>query len=217
MPERESDAVKLVLADDHTVVRSALRMLLEAEPGFEVIAEAGDAETALAQVRTQAPDVLVLDLNMPGRPSLDILPELAAEAARTGVVILTMQNETEFAERALAAGVLGYVLKEAADTELVAAVRAAARRETYLQPSLGAQLARGRSAAESEPLTERELEVLELIALGHTSAEIAERLKIGLRTVEGHRANIQSKLDATSRADLVRAALDRGMLGSRAR
>lgn len=209
--------MKLVLADDHAVVRSALRMLLEVEPGFEVVAEAGDAETALGQVRLHAPDVLVLDLNMPGRPSLDILADVASEQPETGVVILTMQSETEFAERALAAGVLGYVLKEAADTELVAAVKAASRGETYLQPSLGAQLARARSAEDHEPLSPRELQVLELIALGHTSAEIADLLKIGLRTVEGHRAHIQSKLGSTSRAELVRAALDRGLLDSHAR
>ena len=212
----EERTVRLVLADDHTVVRSALRMLLEAESNLEVVAEAGDADAALRYVRGHRPDVLVLDLNMPGRPSLEILPQLATEAPDTAVVILTMQSEPEFARRALQAGVRGYVLKEAADTELVQAVLAAAAGETYLQPALGARLAReGSDRSREDVLTERELEVLRLIALGHTNAEIADKLGIGLRTVEGHRSHIQSKLDAGTRAELVAAALERDLLAKK--
>jgi two-component system, NarL family, response regulator NreC len=129
----------IILADDHTVVRSALRMLLEEEPDFEVIAEAGDVETAAQRVLEFKPTVLILDLNMPGRSSLDAIPDLREASPETEIVVLTMQNETAFARRAFGAGVRGYVLKEAADTELVQAVRRAADGETYLQPAMGAR------------------------------------------------------------------------------
>lgn len=206
------DGLRLVIADDHTVVRSALRMLLDAEADFNVVAEAGNAEEALRHVKRHRPDVLVLDLNMPGRPTLEIVPVLTRDFPETAVVILTMQNETEFAQTALRAGVRGYVLKEAADSELVQAVRSAAAGETYLQPSLGARIAQANADPGDEVLTERELQVLKLIALGHTNVEIADRLRIGVRTVEGHRANIQTKLNRQSRAELVAAALERGLL-----
>lgn len=213
MPEQNKDsAVRLVIADDHAVVRSALRMLLDAEPDFAVVAEAGDADQAKRLVEQHRPDVLVLDLNMPGRPSLEILPELRSEFPETSVVILTMQAEPAFAQTALQAGVRGYVLKEAADTELVQAVKAAASGDTYLQPALGARIAQAGARISEEVLSERELEVLRLIALGFTNAEIADQLLIGVRTVEGHRANIQAKLDLHSRAELVAAALERGLL-----
>lgn len=214
-PRATAERVRLVLADDHTVVRSALHMLLEAEPGFEVVAEAGDAEAALRYVRGHRPDVLVLDLNMPGRPSLEIVPEIERDFPETAILILTMQNETEFAQRALEAGVSGYVLKEAADTELVQAVRATAAGGTYLQPALGARLAREASQRQEDKLTPREIEVLRLIALGHTNAEIGEQLHLSLRTVEGHRAHIQQKLGLSTRAELVAEALDRGLLSGR--
>lgn len=211
-PAPRKDDISLVLADDHTVVRSALRMLLDAEPGMAVVGEAGDAEEALRLVESRRPDVLVLDLNMPGRSSLEIVPEIAERFPDTSVVILTMQNEPEFAQTALRAGVRGYVLKEAADAELVQAVRAAAAGQTYLQPALGARIASAKAKPRDEVLTARELDVLKLIALGHTNAEIADKLAIGVRTVEGHRANIQAKLDRHSRAELVAAALERGLV-----
>jgi two-component system, NarL family, response regulator NreC len=205
-------ATTIVLADDHTVVRNALRLLLDAEPGFEVVAEAGDVEAAIRYVRGHKPTVLLLDLNMPGRASLDALPELREASPRTEVVVLTMQNEPAFARRALQAGVRGYVLKEAADAELVQAVRSAAAGDTYLQPALGARLAAGKDGGVSEELSERERDVLRLIALGHTNAEVAEHLYISIRTVESHRAHIQQKLRLSSRAELVRYALDQGMV-----
>ncbi len=127
----------IVLADDHTVVRNALRMLLDAEPEFEVVAEAGDVETTVRYVRGHKPTVLILDLNMPGRSSLDAVPDILEASPETEIVVLTMQNEPAFARRALQAGVRGYVLKEAADAELVQAVRSAAVGDTYLQPALG--------------------------------------------------------------------------------
>ncbi len=140
---RTEKMTTIVLADDHTVVRNALRLLLDAEPGFEVVAEAGDVDTAVRYVRGHKPTVLILDLNMPGRSSLDAVPDIRAASPETEIVVLTMQNEPAFARRALQAGVRGYVLKEAADAELVQAVRSAAAGDTYLQPALGARLAAG--------------------------------------------------------------------------
>jgi two-component system response regulator NreC len=205
------EAISIVLADDHTVVRRALRLLLEEEPDFEVVAEAEDAEGAIRYARGHKPTVLILDLNMPGKPSLDAIPEIREASSGTRIVVLTMQKEPAFARQALQLGVLGYVLKEAADDELVQAVRSAAHGGTYLQPALGARL-----AAETEPgnhdLSERETEVLRLIALGHTNAEIAEKLFISVRTVETHRAHIQQKLGVSSRAELVSSALARGLV-----
>jgi two-component system, NarL family, response regulator NreC len=206
------EAISIVLADDHTVVRRALRVLLEEEPGLEVVAEAEDAEGAIRYLRGHKPDVLILDLNMPGRPSLKAIPEMLEAAPRTRIVVLTMQKEPAFARQALQLGVLGYVLKEAADDELVQAVRKAAAGETYLQPALGARLAAEPEQAAATDLSERETDVLRLIALGHTNAEIAEQLYISVRTVETHRAHIQQKLGVSSRAELVRSALSRGLV-----
>jgi len=202
----------IVLADDHTVVRHALRLLLDAEAGFEVVAEAGDAEAAIRYVRGHKPAVLILDLNMPGRSSLEAVPDIRRASPQTEIVVLTMQNEPAFARRALQAGVRGYVLKEAADAELVQAVRSAAAGDTYLQPALGARLAAGGDSPGDDELSERERDVLRLIALGHTNAEVAEQLYISIRTVESHRAHIQQKLRVSSRAELVRYALEHGMV-----
>jgi two-component system, NarL family, response regulator NreC len=201
----------IVLADDHTVMRNALRMLLDAEEGFEVVAEAGDADEAVRYVRGHKPAVLILDLNMPGRASLDAVPDIREASPDTEIVVLTMQNEPAFARRALQAGVRGYVLKEAADADLVQAVRSAAAGDTYLQPALGARLA-GADARRADELSERERDVLRLIALGHTNAEVAEQLFISIRTVESHRAHIHQKLALSSRAELVRYALEHGLV-----
>jgi two-component system, NarL family, response regulator NreC len=202
--------IRIVLADDHTVVRSGLRMLLDGEADFEVVAEAGDVERARRCVRGHHPAVLVLDLNMPGGSSLEAIPTLRAESPSTQIVVLTMQEEPAFARHALEAGALGYVLKESADDELVQAVRAAAGGGTYLTPRLGARLAS--APARLGDLSEREVGVLRLIALGHTNMEIAEQLFLSVRTVETHRAHIQQKLNLTSRAELVRYAMDRGLM-----
>ncbi len=208
----EAAPIRIVLADDHVVVRSALRMLLEAEPEFEVVAEAGDADAAVRYTLGHKPDVLILDLNMPGRPSLEAVPDILAASPRTEIVVLTMQNEPAFARRALQAGVRGYVLKEAADAELVQAVRSAAAGDTYLQPALGARLVTDAEDRRADELSEREREVLRLIALGHTNAEIAAQLYLSIRTVESHRAHIQQKLRLSSRAELVGYALEHGLV-----
>jgi two-component system response regulator NreC len=164
-------------------------------------------------VAAHRPDVLVLDLNMPGGPSLPAIPELARQ---TAVVVLTMQNDPAFAREALQSGALGYVLKEAADAELVQAVRAAADGRTYLNPELGARMAAAPPAPAGPPddLTERELEILRLIALGHTNSEIGGQLYLSVRTIESHRAHIQQKTRRSTRTELVRYALDHGLLGA---
>ncbi len=204
--------IRIVLADDHAVVRSGLRLLLDAEADFEVVAEAGDVDAAARYVRGHHPAVLVLDLNMPGGSSLEAIPTIRENSPDTQIVILTMQEEPAFARQALTAGAIGYVLKEAADEELVEAVRRAARGERYLNPRLGARLACEPARGAPDDLSERELDVLRLIALGHTNAEIAEQLYLSVRTVETHRAHIQQKLRLSSRAELVRYALERGLV-----
>ena len=208
------DSISIVLVDDHEVVRKGLRMVLEAEEGFEVVAEAGDLETTRRYVGAHRPRVLVLDLNLPEGSSLPALPELREQSPDTAVVMLTMQQDPAFAREAIRAGALGYVLKQSAGSELVDAVRAAAAGETYLNPKLGAQLA----AAPTEPagppdgLTEREVEILRMIGLGHTNGEIADQLYLSVRTVETHRAHIQQKTGRTTRSELVRYALDHGLV-----
>ena len=208
----EDRETTIVLVDDHTVVRSALRMLLDSEPGFDVVAEAGDADAAVRFARGHKPTVLILDLNMPGRSSLDAIPDIREASPDTEIVVLTMQNEPAFARRALQAGVRGYVLKDAADAELVQAVRSAAAGAIYLQPALGARLAAGGRSRSADELSEREQSVLRLIALGYTNAEAAEQLFISVRTVESHRAHIQQKLGLSSRAELVQYALECGLV-----
>jgi two-component system response regulator NreC len=211
----EHAAITIVLADDHAVVRSGLRMVLDSEDGLQVVAEASEIGEALRKVSGYKPRVLVLDLNMPGGSSLEAIPELRDAHPDTAIVVLTMQDDPAFAREALRAGALAYVLKESADAELVEAVRAAAAGRTYLNPQLGARL-----AAEPPPsgppgdLSEREVEVLRLIGLGHTNAEIAEQLYLSVRTVESHRAHIQQKLGRTSRSELVRYALEHGLLSA---
>jgi two-component system response regulator NreC len=205
--------VSIVIADDHAVVRSGLRMLLDAEPGFSVVAEAGTVVEAREAVDRHGPAVLILDLHMPGDTSLSAMPELRRFAPDTEIVVLTMQEDPAFAREAMAAGARGYVLKEAADTELVAAIRTVADGGTYLQPDVGAQLAVA-PGGDRGPLTRRETEVLRLVALGHTNAEIADELYLSIRTVETHRSNIQAKLKISRRADLVRYALERRLIAS---
>jgi two-component system response regulator NreC len=208
------EAIRIVLADDHAVVRSGLRMLLDNESDFEVVAEAANIEDARRYVRGHHPKVLVLDLNMPGGSSLEAIPTIREEFPDTHIVVLTMQKEPAFAREALSAGALGYVLKEAADDELVEAVRRAAVGESYLNPRLGARMAAEPPPGPPDDLSEREVEVLRLIALGHTNAEIGEQLYLSVRTVETHRSHIQQKLLLSSRAELVGYAIERGLIST---
>jgi two-component system response regulator NreC len=210
-PNAES-VIRVVIADDHAVVRRGLRQLLDEETDLAVVAEAGDLDNARRYMRGHHPDVLVLDLNLPGGLSLGAIPDIRAEFPGTQVVVLTMQNEPAYAREALGSGALGYVLKEAAESELVEAVRRAARGDSYLNPRLGARVAAEPPPGPPDGLSERELEVLRMIALGHTNAEVAEQLYLSVRTVETHRAHIQQKLRLASRAELVRYALEHHLL-----
>lgn len=207
-----TDPIKIVIADDHAIVRRGLRQLLESADGFAVVAEAEDVESARRYLRGHHPDVLVLDLNMPGESSIEAIPKLRDEFPATQIVVLTMQNEPAYARSALSAGVLGYVLKESADAELVEAIRAAVAGERYLNPRLGAKVAAEPPPGPPDGLSERELEILRLIALGYTNSQVADELFLSVRTVETHRAHIQQKLALSDRAELVRYALDRKLV-----
>jgi len=206
--------ITIVIADDHQVVRAGLRLLLEAQEGCEVLAEAGDVPTTELSLTAYRPRVLILDLTMPGESSLSAIPRMRETWPDTQIVVLTMHNEPAFAREALRAGAAGYVLKEAAGTELVQAVRLAAQGRTYLNPQLGARLAAASRAPAGRPdeLTAREVEVLRLIALGHTNGEIASTLKLSVRTIESHRAHIQQKTRLTNRAELFAYVRDHGLL-----
>ncbi len=197
-------------------MRSALRALLEAEAGFEVVAEAGEVEEAVRKVLAYKPRVLVLDLSMPGGSTLAAIPRMLEASAATAIVVLTMEDEPRFAREALRAGALGFVLKEAADRELVDAVQAAVRGERYLNPQLGGLIAAAPETPPGPPdnLSEREVEVLKLVALGHTNAEISQQLYLSVRTVESHRAHIQQKSGRSTRAELVAYAREHGLLES---
>jgi two-component system response regulator NreC len=205
--EPQAATITIVVADDHVVVRGGLRRLLEAEPDLIVVAEAGDVEETVATVAEHRPAILLLDLHMPGGGSLPALGRIRDASPETGILVLTMQDDPGFARESMLRGARGYVLKEAEEADLLAAVRAVAAGGTYLQPELGARLVSG-----STPLTQREREVLRLLALGHTNVEAADKLHLSVRTVETHRSNIQAKLGSTSRAELVRQALERGLI-----
>ena len=209
-----SERIGIVLVDDHRIVRSGLRRVLEAEDDMEILAEAGDLATARRYLRGHRPQVLVLDLSLPDGPSLPAIPDLRRDFPETQIVVLTMHTDTAFAREALGAGALGYVLKHAAESDLVEAIRLAAGGESYLYPQLGARLASELPPPHAAPddLSPREVEVLGLLALGHTNAEIAERLYLSVRTVESHRAHIQRKVRLSRRADLVRYAHEHGLV-----
>ena len=211
-----SERIRIVVVDDHAVVRSGLRRVLDAEADFEVVAEASDARGAVFEVRKERPDVVLVDVVMPGKSGIEAIPDLLAESAGTRVLVLSMQDDPRYVREAFEAGAAGYVLKEAADTDVVAAVREVAGGGRYLHPELGARMvdadAAERKRAEADPLSDREREVLRLLALGHTNQEIAKMLFISVRTAETHRAHIMQKLRLASRAELVRYALAHGML-----
>ena len=208
--------IRAVVVDDHAVVRSGIKLLLDREDDIEVVGEAGNAKDAIFRARALKPDVILLDVVMPGQSGIEVLPSLLKESAGTKVLVLSMQDDPNYVREAFAAGASGYVLKEAADEEVVAAVREIASGRSYVHPALGARLvaaeAQERAAAEADPLSDREREVLRLLALGHTNQEIAKMLYISVRTAETHRAHIMQKLRLETRAELVRYALEHGLL-----
>lgn len=208
--------IRVLIVDDHAVVRSGIRRVLDAEPDIETVAEAADAERAVFEAIEHKPDVVLLDVTMPGKSGIEGMPVLLQAAPEAKVLMLSMQDDPHYVREAFEAGASGYVLKEAADTELVDAVRAVAAGERYVHPTLGARLVQAESEerrrAEEDPLSDREREVLRLLALGHTNQEIAKMLYISVRTAETHRAHIMQKLGLSSRAQLVSYALAAGLL-----
>jgi two-component system, NarL family, response regulator NreC len=212
-PAPAASRIRVVLADDHAMMLRSLRQLLDGEQDVEVVAEARDLTSLTSHVYGERPDVLVLDLGMISASRVDAIGELLERAPDTQIVVLTMQESPRFAQGALSAGAIGCVMKEHADGELPRAVRAAARGEQYLSPPLASRLEALCRSLTDRALSPREVEVLRLIALGHTSVEIARRLHLSPRTVETHRAHIHKKLALATRAQLVRYALRRGLLG----
>jgi two-component system, NarL family, response regulator NreC len=211
--------VRVLIVDDHAVVRAGLRRVIDAEADLETVAEAPDAERALFEAIENKPDVALMDVVMPGKSGIEGMPALLQAVPDVKVLILSMQDDPHYVREAFEAGASGYVLKEAADTEVVDAVRAVAAGERYVHPALGARLVQAaadeRRRAEEDPLSDREREVLRLLALGHTNQEIAKLLYISVRTAETHRAHIMQKLRLSSRAELVRYALSEGLLEDR--
>ena len=208
--------IRVLVVDDHAVVRSGLRLLLGQETDMECVGEAGNADEAVHEARRLKPDVILLDVVMPGTSGIEAAPALRQAAPDSKLLVLSMQDDPSYVREAFAAGASGYVLKEAADTEVVSAVREVAGGGRYVHPTLGARLvaaeADAQARAEADPLSEREREVLRLLALGHTNQEIAKMLYISVRTAETHRAHIMQKLRLSTRAELVRHALESGLL-----
>ena len=209
-------SIRVLVVDDHAIVRSGLRRVLDAEPDIETVSEAENAERAVFEAMEHRPDIVLMDVVMPGKSGIEGLPALLQAVPSAQVLILSMQDDPRYVREAFEAGASGYVLKEAADTEVITAVRAVAAGERYVHPALGARLLAAelaeRKRADADPLSEREREVLRLLALGHTNQEIAKLLYISVRTAETHRAHIMQKLRLTSRAELVRYALAEGLL-----
>ena len=208
--------IRVLVVDDHAVVRSGLRLLLEKEEDIDVVAEAGDVREAVFEARSSKPDVVLMDVVMPGQTGIEGIPLVLKEAPQAKVLLLSMQDDPQYVRQAFAVGASGYVLKEAADTEVVAAIREVAGGGSYVHPTLGAKLAAAEVADDgrtgADPLSDREREVMRLLALGHTNQEIAKLLFISVRTAETHRAHIMQKLRLTTRAELVAYAIEHGLL-----
>lgn len=215
--------IRVLLADDHAVLRAGLRALLNAQPDIEVVGEAGDGTQAVQLAQALAPDIALLDITMPGVDGLAATRQIRQLCPHTHVIVLTMHEEAGFLRRMLDAGGAGYVLKRAAEAELLAAIRAVHRGEAFVDPAMTRTLIQnylGQAEPVAQPsasteLSPRETEVLALIAAGYTNQQIAEKLVISVKTVETHKAHIMEKLAARSRVDLVRYALEKGLLQSR--
>jgi DNA-binding NarL/FixJ family response regulator len=208
--------IRVLVVDDHAVVRAGLRLLLDAEEDIETVGEAGNSREAVFEVRSSKPDVILMDVGLgSGKSGIEATPEMLHEAPDAKVLMLSMQDDPRYVREAFAAGASGYVLKEAADSELVTAVRQVAGGTSYVDPTLGARIAASdaeAAQAAEDPLSDREREVLRLLALGHTNQEIAKTLFISVRTAETHRAHIMQKLRINTRAELVRYAIAQRLL-----
>jgi len=210
--------VRILLADDHTILREGIKVLLNRENDMEIVAEAEDGAQALEKVRAVKPDVVVMDISMPKIGGLEVTREITETFPDVKVVILTMHDNEEYLVQALKSGAKGYVLKEAAATDLAEAIRAVVRGDAYLYPTVARKLVddyvnRVRTIkTASDSLTPREREVLKLVAEGHTNKEIADYLGISVKTVENHRANLMRKLDLHDRTELARYAIKIGLV-----
>jgi two-component system, NarL family, response regulator NreC len=205
--------ITVVVADDHAMLRQTLRRLLDVEKSISVVDEASDLAAAIEHVHRIRPRVLVLDMDMPSGSTVEAIRRLRTEVPWTEIVVLATEESAVAAEQLLAAGAVAFVFKDRAETELVEAVRCAAHGEEFVSPGVAIRLEVRRRTSESGLLSPREVEILRLIALGHTSAEVAAKLRLSRRTVETHRSRIFHKLGVKTRAELVRFALDRHLIG----
>jgi two-component system, NarL family, response regulator NreC len=208
--------IRVLIVDDHAVLRSGLHLLLDAEPDIEVVGEAGDVRDAVFETRAKKPDVILMDVVMPGQSGIEAVPLVLKEAPEAKVLVLSMQDDPRYVHEAFSAGAAGYILKEAVDAEVVGAIHEVGAGRHYVHPALGARLvaaeAEVKAREEADPLSDREREVMRLLALGHTNQEIAKMLYISVRTAETHRAHIMQKLRLSTRAELVRHAIEQGLL-----
>jgi two-component system, NarL family, response regulator NreC len=205
--------ISVLIVDDHALFRAGLRSRLELEQDITSVGEAATAEEAVSKVRSLQPDLVLLDLLLPGTSGPDAIPKLAEVSPRSRVLVVSSQAAPSSVRQALSAGAAGYVPKRASDQELVAAIRQVAAGERYVDPDLGAKLVVPDRSAALEPLTERERDILQLLALGYTNQEIGRKRYISVRTVDTHRAHIMRKLGLETRAELVLFALANGLLG----
>jgi DNA-binding NarL/FixJ family response regulator len=208
---------RVVLADDHSLFRAGVRKLLDEVPGIEVLAEASDGLELLEAMKTVSPDLVILDISMPGMRGVEAAKEIRTRDPRVKVLILTMHRKREYFQHAMSAGAAGYLLKEDADTELFTAIETVRRGGTYLSPILSQDLAKdlvrvstGQAIESGEALSTRERQVLKLLAEGKSSREIADLLYISVRTVEHHRSNIMGKLNLKNTAEMIRYAIRKG-------
>ena len=214
------DPIRVLIADDHAIIRSGLRLLLESRSDIQVVGDVGTGEETIDQAASLQPDILLLDIAMPGLNGLEAARQIRERAPQVRIIVLTMYDDEAYLRQFLELGVAGYVLKRAADTELIDAIRAVQRGESFVYPSLMGGLIESylqRPASDSAPkpgeeLSARETEVLRLVALGYTSQQVADELYISVNTVETHRAHIMEKLGLRGRAQLVRYAIAKGLL-----
>jgi DNA-binding NarL/FixJ family response regulator len=205
--------IRVLLVDDHELFRSSLRTRLEQEDGILPVGEAATAKQAVSKARALQPDVVLLDLVLPQQSGYDAIPDLLKACPSTNIVIVSSQTQPTSVRQAISAGARGYVPKRASDTELIEAVRRVAAGERYVDPQLGAQVVAPDDVPALEPISDRERDVLHLLAMGYTNQEIASKLFISVRTVDTHRAHIMQKLGLETRAELVLFALANGLIG----
>ncbi len=216
-------SIRVLIADDHPVLRTGLASLLESEPAIELVGEAEDGPECVEMAKQLNPDVIVLDINMPGGPGLDALQEIRELLPKAKVLILTMHDDVEYLKHVLANGGAGYILKHAAGDELITAVRVIAGGGVFIHPHHARILAQGNESPRKvtprgvlverfESLSKREVEVFKLLCMGHTNAEIAEMTSISVKTVETYKSRLTKKLGVSSRAALVRSALELGLI-----